>query len=113
MKLTKEQKLFKTIVEKAWEDADFKAALQRDPVNAIEALTGERLNIPAGKTMKVYDQTDQTKVYINIPAEPSMDDMELTDEQLEIVAGGGDPLPVIQGLTEPDPNPLGGTTTGG
>ncbi len=108
MELTKEQKLFQTIVEKAWEDADFKAALINDPVNAIEALTGVRLHIPEGKTIKVYDQTDENKVYVNIHAEPSLDDVELTDEQLEIVAGGGDPLPVIQGVT----NPLGGTTGG-
>lgn len=108
MGLTKEQKLFSIIVEKAWEDEAFKAALMQDPVNAIEALTGERLTIPEGKTIKVCDQTDSNTVYVNIHAEPSLDDIELTDEQLEIVAGGGDPLPVIQGVT----NPLGGTTGG-
>ncbi|MEM6718285.1 MAG: NHLP leader peptide family RiPP precursor [Bacteroidota bacterium] len=106
MGLTKEQILFKKIVEKAWEDEAFKAALIQDPVSTIEALSGERLTIPEGKTMVVKDQTDQNTIFINlVPPEPCVEDMELTEDQLDIVSGGGDLLPVIQGL--------GGATTGG
>ena len=90
MELTKEQKLLQTIVRKAWDDAAFKQELIADPVNAIENLTGKRVKLPEGKTIVVRDQTDASVVYINIPAEPNMDDMELNEEQLEIIAGGGD-----------------------
>jgi len=90
MELTKEQKLFQTIVQKAWEDTAFKQELIANPVNAIENLTGKRVKLPDGKTIVVRDQTDASIVYINIPAEPNMDDMELNEEQLEIIAGGGD-----------------------
>lgn len=95
MELTKEQKLFHTIVEKAWEDEAFKQELIADPLNAVENLTGVRLNIPEGKTFVVYDQTDDSVIHINIPAEPNMEDVELTEEQLEIVSGGGNPTPPV------------------
>jgi hypothetical protein len=105
MELTREQQIFHTIIKKAWEDSDYKNRLVENPVLAIEELTGETVRIPDGKKMVVCDQTDGSKIFINIPAEPNMDDMELTEEQLEIIAGGGDPGAVIQ--TPKDP--LGGT----
>jgi len=95
MKLTKEQKLFQTIIEKAWQDSAFKENLIASPIKAIEELTGKCLNVPEGKTLVVRDQTDESIVYINIPARQSMDDVELTEEQLEIIAGGGNPTPPV------------------
>lgn len=94
MKLTREQKLLQTIVQTAWSDSDFKGRLIKQPLEAIQTLTGEQLNLPEGKTILVTDQSSNEVIYINIPAQPSMDDMELTEDQLEIVAGGG-------ALTEP------------
>jgi hypothetical protein len=44
-----------------------------------------------GYTIVVNDQTDQSAVFINIPAVPTMENMELTEEQLEAIAGGGYP----------------------
>ncbi|MFD0862935.1 NHLP leader peptide family RiPP precursor [Sungkyunkwania multivorans] len=88
MELSKEQQLYQTIVNEAWENEDFKAELLKDPAAAIEKLTGERLNLPEGKTLVVRDQTDAATVYINIPAEQRTDDVELNEEQLEAVAGG-------------------------
>ena len=101
MELTKEQELFQTIVQKAWEDSAFKEELMVNPVNAIESLTGKRVKLSKGKTIVVRDQTDISIVYINIPAEPNMDDMELNEEQLEIIAGGGeldDPVFIPPGI---------------
>ncbi|WP_272149794.1 NHLP leader peptide family RiPP precursor [Tenacibaculum aiptasiae] len=95
MKLTREQKLLQTIIHKAWEDNSFKQHLIENPIDAIKNLTGENVKVPEGKTIVVRDQTDSSFIYINIPAEPNMDDMELTEEQLEIVAGGGNPTPPI------------------
>ena len=88
MDLTNQQELYGSVVQKAWEDADFKARLVADPVATLEAFTGKPLNIPAGKTLVVRDQTDDSAVYINIPPSKSIEDVELTDDQLEAVAGG-------------------------
>ena len=44
--------------------------------------------MPEGKTLVVRDQTSEETVYINIPAENAMEDVELNEEQLEAVAGG-------------------------
>jgi hypothetical protein len=87
MEFSQEQKTYAEIVQKAWDDASFKNELTVNPVAAIEKLTGNKLNIPAGKTLVVRDQTDESIVYINIPAKPSMD-IELNEEQLEAAAGG-------------------------
>jgi hypothetical protein len=87
MEFTQEQKMYAEIVQKAWEDADFKKELVANPVAAIEKLTGKKLNLPEGKTLVVRDQTDESTVYINIPAKAEVD-AELNEEQLEAVAGG-------------------------
>lgn len=87
MEFTQEQKMYAEIVQKAWEDADFKKELISNPVAAIEKLTGKKLNLPEEKTLVVRDQTDESTVYINIPAKAEVD-AELNEEQLEAVAGG-------------------------
>lgn len=107
MELTQEQKLLQTIITKSWEDNIFKKELIANPVKAIENLTGKRIKIPENKTMTVVDQSDTSIIYLNIPAEPNMEDIELTEEQLEIIAGGGDPGAVFQG-TMGNQNPLDG-----
>jgi hypothetical protein len=99
MEFTQEQKIYSEIIQKAWEDAEFKKALIANPLEAIENLTGEKLNLPEGKTLVVRDQTDDSTAYINIPAKPKMD-MELSDEQLEMVAGGGTVKDVIVGVID-------------
>lgn len=88
MEFTQEQKLYGEVVQKAWEDTQFKSELVANPVEAIEKLTGKKLNLPEGKTLVVRDQTDETTVYINLPAKPNTEDVELNEEQLEAVAGG-------------------------
>jgi hypothetical protein len=89
MEFTQEQKLYAEIVQKAWEDTSFKEELITNPVAAIEKLTGKKMNLPEGKTIVVRDQTDESTVYINIPASPKKSvDAELDEAQLEAVAGG-------------------------
>jgi len=94
MKLTKQQQeaqqLTNTIISKCWEDEAFKKELISSPIKAIEKLTGHPVNLPEGVKIVVNDQTDPSFSHINIPAKVDFDsmDMELTDEQLEIVAGG-------------------------
>ena len=88
MEFTQEQKLYGEIVQKAWDDAQFKSELVANPVATIEKLTGQTLNLPKGKTLVVRDQTDESTVYINLPAKPNTEDVELNEDQLEAVAGG-------------------------
>lgn len=96
MILTKEQQLLQTIINKAWEDNTFKQELISRPIQAIESLTGEKVNLPKGKKLVVRDQTDESVIYVNIPGQSNMDDVELNEEQLEIIAGGGKPIdPVL------------------
>jgi hypothetical protein len=98
MEFTQEEKVYAEIVQKAWEDATFKKELVANPVATIELFTGKKVNLPAGKTIVVRDQTDESAVYINIPAQPKNSaDVELSEEQLEHVAGGviGDCTPTV------------------
>lgn len=88
MEFTQEQKLYTEIVQKAWEDTEFKKELVSNPVAAIEKFTGKKLNLPEGKTFVVRDQTDESLIYINIPAKSNLDDVELNEEELEAVSGG-------------------------
>ncbi|RZS99439.1 NHLP leader peptide family RiPP precursor [Aquimarina brevivitae] len=88
MELTKEQQLFQSVIEKAWEDAAFKQELMANPVATIENLTGAKLNLAEGKTLVVRDQSDDSTLFINIPVKQEVDDVELNEEQLEAVAGG-------------------------
>ena len=98
MELTKEQKLFQSVIEKAWENDAFKKELIENPVETIEKFTGVSLNIPEGKKIVVRDQTDSSVTFINIPPSQVIRDVELNEEQLELVAGGRDALPVLDYL---------------
>ena len=80
------QKGLQKVVNKAWDDAQFKSELVANPKAAIESATG--LKVPESVNIVVNDQTDGDTVYLNIPAKPDYESMELTDEQLEQVAGG-------------------------
>ena len=89
MEFTQEQKVYAEIVQKAWEDAEFKKELVANPTATIEKFTGNKLNLPKGKTLVVRDQTDESVIYINIPASQKKSaDVELNEEQLEAVSGG-------------------------
>ncbi|UZO82187.1 NHLP leader peptide family RiPP precursor [Aquimarina sp. ERC-38] len=86
----KGQEILNTIIKKSWEDESFKQELIANPVAAIEKLTGKKLNIPEGKTLVVQDQTNKHFIYINIPTKRDLDDIELNEKELEIIAGGRD-----------------------
>ena len=102
MEFTPEQKIYAEIVQKAWDDAEFKKELIANPLEAIEKHTGKKLNLPEGKTLVVRDQTDNSTVYINIPAKVQQLDSELNEDQLEAVAGGvWDPTGSGGGCTGP------------
>ena len=85
----RKQAIIEAIISKAWEDASFRKDLLVNPVETIEKLTGVKVVLPEGKNLIITDQTDKSNIYVNIPAEPEVENMELTEEQLENIAGGG------------------------
>jgi hypothetical protein len=72
----RKQEIIQTVISKAWEDSNFRKELIADPVTAIEKLTGVKIVLPEGKTLVIADQTDKSKVFVNIPSEPEMENME-------------------------------------
>ena len=88
MEITQEQNLYAEIVQKAWGDLQFKSDLLINPVATIEQLTGQKANIPQDLKFVVVDQSDESTFYFNIPRDPR--NMELTEEQMEAIAGGAD-----------------------
>lgn len=85
----KKQQVLQLVFSKAWEDASFRKNLIDNPVHTIEKFAGVKMNLPEGKTLVFVDQTDHSKVYVNLPVEPDLDNVELSEEQLEMIAGGG------------------------
>lgn len=79
-------KAIQIIINKAWIDDNFRQDLVNNPKDIIVATTGEF--VPDEVKLVVADQTDPTIIYINIPPKPNFDNMELSEEQLEQVAGG-------------------------
>jgi hypothetical protein len=75
------------LIEKAWKDDAFRQALRTDPRDAVERELGGKL--PAGLQVKVVEESVDT-FYLVLPAKPDRAPTgELTDQQLEAVAGGG------------------------
>ncbi len=82
----KGQELLNSLITKAWEDTDFKERLIANPKEEIQKITGKEIS--GNKEVLVIDQTNPDHIYINIPAKPDLDDVELTEDQLEAVSGG-------------------------
>jgi hypothetical protein len=97
MELTKEQRIMQQVISRAWNDDSYKTSLMTDPQAAIEKLTGEKITLPKGKSIAAVDQSDPNVIYINIPPYPNMDDLELSDKDLEMIAGGTFPILIIDG----------------
>lgn len=89
----KAQEFLYKIYKKAWEDTRFKENLIRNPVDTLNKFTGKKADLPKDKTVLVVDQTNPNHIYINIPAKPNLEDIELSEEQLEMVSGGNTDLP--------------------
>jgi len=69
------------ILSKCWADASFKQQLLTDPAAALKA---EGVEIPTGYTIRVLENTDKVINYV-LPPNPNV---ELSDSELEAVAGG-------------------------
>jgi len=76
------------IITKCWENATFKQNLIANPVQAIQQETGCNLDLPAGVQLVINDQSDNRFEHFNIPAQPNFEDVELSEEELDLVSGG-------------------------
>ena len=95
MEYSKDQKILQRVLTEAWNNPTYKAELIANPTEAVKNLTGENFTLPEGKTLEVCDQSNVDKVYLNISPRPNFDNVELTDHQLEEVAGGRVPMAFI------------------
>lgn len=93
-KTAKEQKLEKVmtqILNKAWNDEQFKQNLVNNPEATLVEYLGR--SFESDSKIVVLDKSNPDHVYITIPPKPSLEDMELNEEQLEMVSGGSDEVP--------------------
>lgn len=89
------QELMNTLITKSWEDSNFKKQLIADPVATIEQVSGDKLVLPKGVNIVVNDFTEVDYDYMIIPAQPDFDELALSEEQLETIAGGYTPTTVV------------------
>ncbi len=72
------------IIAKAWADEGFKKRLISNP---DVTLKGEGIEIPKGIQFRIVENTDEV-FHLVLPVKPAK--AELSDEQLDRVAAGGD-----------------------
>ena len=82
------------LVEKAWKDPDFRKDIVKDPKGMLEKQTGQKL--PEQLKIFVYEE-DANTLHFSIPSPPSNLN-ELSDEDLEKVAGGTDIVVVFTAI---------------
>jgi hypothetical protein len=75
-----------TLIARASQDEALKQELLKNPKAVIQQETG--ITIPEDSQVQVLEQTD-TKDYMVLSALTATEDEELSDEELEAVAGGG------------------------
>ena len=93
MKVTQEEigkrkELSQALVTKAWKSSTFKERLINNPETVIAEFIDNK-SFKSSAKIVVEDQTDPNIIYLNIPKKVNIDNIELTDEELELVSGGG------------------------
>jgi hypothetical protein len=83
------------LIEKCWKDPEFKKAVVSDPKAMLERQTGQKL--PPQVKIYVHEE-DANTLHLSIPPAPS-NLAELSDEDLEKVAGGTDVIITAAAVT--------------
>jgi len=77
-----------SIILEAQQNYEFKNQLIESPEESLKQFLGPEKYVPIGKKIVVENQMDDSIIYLNLFTEPNLDDMELSEAQLESVAGG-------------------------
>ena len=82
------QEMEQRLIEKSIQDESFRQKLIEDPKGAVEQELGTRL--PEGVRVVAVEETQDT-IYLVLPGTPmaGRGGVELSDQQLESVSGGG------------------------
>ena len=78
--------LFNDIVKTCQKNINFKEDLIKNPKKVIYKKYG--LKLKPNQKCVVEDQTDNSIMYLNIPKVYNIQELELTDEELETISGG-------------------------
>ena len=84
-----------TLIEKCWKDPEFQKQVVTDPKGMFERLIGQKL--PADLKIFIHEE-DASTLHFSLPPAPSKM-AELSDEDLEKVAGGTELILAIPTLT--------------
>ncbi len=95
------------IIAQAWKDEAYKQELLTNP----KAVIGREFSVllPEGMTVQVLEE-NPNNLYFVLPTRPDLSAAELSDEQLEAVAGGI--APIVVGAVAAGVVYAGGVVTG-
>jgi hypothetical protein len=79
------------LVAKTWKDNSFKQQLLANPKATIEQEFGVQL--PEALNIRIMQENAET-LYITLPTRPSVNEDELSEKELETVAGGITPVTI-------------------
>lgn len=82
------QLLINDLIAESHKNQNFKENLIANPKTTIEEFTNFDVKITKDIHLCVEDQTQKDIIYLNIPRRIDLDDIELTQEELETVSGG-------------------------
>jgi len=93
---TGRQEMERRLIEKSLQDESFRQKLIEDPKGAVEQELGTRL--PEDVRVVTVEETQDT-IYLVLPSTSmaGAEGVELSDQELESVAGGWDDQPATQG----------------
>ncbi len=83
------------IIAQAWKDEAYKQELFSNPKAVIEREFG--VQMPAEVSVRVMEE-NPTNLYFVLPMRPDLSEVELSEEQLEGVAGGIAPIVAVAGI---------------
>ena len=81
-KTIEERQEYAKIIAQAWVDEEFKKRLLQDPATVLKE---NGIEVPEGWTVKVIER-NENEICLTLPPRPSG---ELSEEELQQVAGGG------------------------
>jgi hypothetical protein len=88
---------WRAIIARCWEDDEFKKRLMSDPATVLKQ---NGVDVANGIQIRVLENTDKV-LYLTLPAKPREE--ELSDAELEGVAGGFGPKFAMRSLPKVGP----------